>query len=397
MFIYFLFYIFATNPILMKYWFLLIPFITLLACSKPQKAPYLTLKPDLPIEGQAELYFLEDDYTLFDVAQSNEESTKLYFRKDSVPEGIYELRINNKPIAPLIISSTMPFSLSGNFNLELEKLAINNNDETKALWQAQIMTNALSEEIKKIAANLPDSLPETDFLKHKDSLYQEVNRIIDDTRDKLNKLSKKHQKSLLPLLLVKLQAGNHLIFHPENNSDDYYEVSNHLKGRYPDYAPVQKFSFQIDSLMNWNVFNSITKEGRKLPSLTLPNAWGQNHTIDSISDKPTLFIIWNSSEERSKEMSKNLMRWTWPYRKKGLQICMISLDDNKKEWLNTIKKDRLAFLHLSDLKGQQSPVLEQLGLSTIPTFLLVNKDKTIVKRSTELEMLTKSITEIIKN
>ena len=197
-------------------------------------------------------------------------------------------------------------------------------------------------------------------------------------------------------MLVKLQAGNHLIFHPENNSEEYYEVCNHLKERFPDYAPVQKFAFQIDSLMSWNIFNSITKEGRKLPSIAIPNAWGQKIVIDSINNKPTLFVIWKSTDQACRAVSKRLMRWTWPYRNKGLHLCMISLDEDKSDWLAAIKQDRLTVLHLSDLKGLESPVLDQLGLRTIPSFLLVNEDKIIVKRTTELEMLSASITEIIK-
>jgi len=381
----------------MKHCLFILLVVVLSACTKPQKTPYLTLKPDIPISDKIELYYLEDTYTLFDVTTIDEESSNIYFRKDTVPEGIYELRINNKPIAPIIISSALPFSINGNFAAGLEQLSVTNNEETKALWKAKLIANTLTNEIQQVAINIPDSLPENEFNRYRDSLYLEINGLIDNTRNKLNKLNKKHQKSLLPLFLVKLQAGNHRIFHPENNSDEYYELSNHLKNQYPKYAPVQQFAFQIDSLMSWNVFNSITKEGRKLPSISIPNAWGQEFVIDSIDDKPTLFLIWNSTDKASRDITKRFMRWSWPYRNKGVQVCMISLDDNKDDWLTAIKQDRLAVLHLSDLKGKQSQIMDQLGLKTIPTLLLINKEKIIVKRTTELEKLTASIEEIIKN
>jgi len=381
----------------MKHWFIIISVAVFTACSKPQKAPYLTLKPDLPISGQAELYYLSDDYTLFDVASGNEDNSNLCFRKDSVPEGIYELRINQERIAHLIISSSMPFSISGNFIPDLSQLTITNNDETKALWKAKSITQQLDHDIRQLATNLPDSLPEKQYAVYKDSLYQQVSHLIESTRNKIDQLKMKHEKSLLSLLLVKLQAGNHLIFHPENNSEDYYEVCNHLKGRYPNYVPVQKFAFQIDSLMSWNVFNSITKPGRKLPAITIPNAWGKQVLIDSLVTKPTLFILWKSSDTASRTITKKLMRWSWLYRSKGLQVCMISLDDNKNDWLTAIKEDRLSLLHLSDLKGINSPMMDQMGLKSVPTLLLVNTDKIIVERTTELELLTESIREIIKN
>ena len=141
---------------LMKPWSVLLLLVALAACSKPQKIPYLTLNPDLPVTGQAELYFLEKDYSLFDIATADKDNTRLYFRKDSVPEGIYELRINNKAVTPLIISNGLPFSISGNFNANPTQLTITNNEETIALRQAQLMTQALSEEIKNVAANMPD-------------------------------------------------------------------------------------------------------------------------------------------------------------------------------------------------------------------------------------------------
>ncbi len=244
----------------MKYWLIILLLAAQVACKKPQRTPYLTLKPDLPIEGQAELYFLEDTYSLFDIATINEENTDLYFRKNIVPEGIYELRINNRIVASIIINSSLPFFISGDFSLSPDQLHISNNDETKALWQAQQLTRSLSEEIRKITYNLPDSLPKKVFESYKESLYQTIDMLIIQSRAKINKISKKHQKSLLPLMLVKLQAGNHLILHPENNSEDYYEICNHLKSRYPDYIPVQKFAFQIDSLMNKDIFNSNSNE-----------------------------------------------------------------------------------------------------------------------------------------
>lgn len=381
----------------MKNGLLLFISVLIFACSKPLKTPYLTLKPDVPISGQVELYYLNSEYTLFDAAIPNEGNADLCFRKDTIPTGFYELRIDRKAIAKLIISSAMPFSISGSFDLDNPNLVIVGNEETKALWKAQELSSQLNDEILNISEAIPDSILSEKFIPTRDSIYTLINKNISTKAQEIEKLNQKHRNSLLSLLTIQLKAGNHPIFHPDTYIDYYNETNNHLTATYPKYKPVAAFSHTVDSLMNWSLFNSISKEGRKIPSIEIPDAWNQMVKIDELDSIPTLFVIWKSDNIEARNITKQLMRWTWSYRNRGLKLCMISLDDNQEQWLTAIKEDHLACLHLSDLKGNESKVLQQLGLKQEPYLLLIDKHKNIVKRATELDELSFSLQQLMKN
>ncbi|MCT4591258.1 MAG: thioredoxin-like domain-containing protein [Carboxylicivirga sp.] len=371
--------------------------LLLIACSKPIKTPYLTIDPGNQNIGVPELFYLQQDYQFFDRAMQKANENSFVFIKDSVPAGIYQLRIDDTPVSTLLISSSFPAVIKGDLNKYNPQLTITNNKETAALWNCKQLVKKLEDEIGEISSSIPDSVRSEQFLHSRDSIYSLINNKINAKAKDIKRLNNNFRNTLLPLLTIQLKAGNHYIFNPLTEADLIYETSNQLKTLYPDYHPVKALSKQVDSLMNWNLFNSITKEGRTLPDIKIPNAWNQNIAIDSLATQPTLFVLWSSNNAASRETSQQLMRWTRPYRSKGLQICMISFDTNRQEWLDAIKQDRLAVLHLSDLKGDESPVLNQLGLTSIPYLLLVDENKIIVKRTKILEELSSSLNQLMKN
>ncbi|WP_289053508.1 TlpA family protein disulfide reductase [Carboxylicivirga marina] len=381
----------------MKHYLFFLFALLLVACSKPQKTPYLTLKSNGKLLSNAELYILKNNYQLFDKAIIDEESKKLMFIKDSVPEGIYELRINNKPISKLIISGTLPFSISGNFNTAQPNLTINGNETTKALWKCQEASLKLENEINAISAHIPDSVLSSDYIRVRDSIYTSINVAINRKKKEINRVIKNHRNTLLPLLAVQLSAGNHKIYNHEVEADLIYEIRNQLVGQYGSYVPVNQFSASVDSIMNRNLFNALTKEGRILPSVSIPDAWGKNVLLDTLIHQASLLVLWKSDDNHSRIISKQLMRWTRSYRRQGLQVYMISFDNNREGWLEAIKQDRLALLHLSDLKGKESPLFNDFGLTNIPQLLLLDDKRVIVKRTQELEELKPAIQQLIKN
>lgn len=380
----------------MKYTFIVIFTLFVAACSKPQKTPYLTLKPDNQINSVVELYEFSNVMQVFDKAKPEADNKEFVFRKDSVPNGIYELRIGGQKVTTLIISNSFPTSVSGEFMGVASQLTIAGNDETKALWKCERLAKQAEKQIAEVVASLPDSVAEGDFYAVRDSVYGTIQSILEDKAKEIKRINNTHRTSLLPLLTMQLKVGNHYVFNPEDNAELYYEVSNQMQSLYSDYPPVNQFASQVDSLMNRSLFNAITKEGRTLPSIAIPDAWQKEVIIDSLGNKPTLFVLWKSTDEASRSITRQLMRWSWAYRSQGLQLCMIALDEDRQSWLDAIKEDRLAVQHLSDLKGDKSEVLSKLGLTSVPCLLLVDENKIIVKRTRELEELSASLRQLMK-
>lgn len=365
----------------------LISFLALLlwSCSKPQKTPFLTFTSDSNINS-VELFRLNNSYTSAYKA-SFDDNNKWMFRSDTVLTGIFELRINKDQIIPVIISDAMPFSI-----IEKNKeLNINGNIETEALWQANKLVNNLENYIRKEATNFPDSLLSSEFENYRDSVFQLVENKKIECQTNLQSLIDKHSNSLLPLLLVQLKAGNHYIFDFIKNVESYYKIDELLYEKYANYQPVTTFHMRVDSLRRWMTYTSVSNPGRPLPDISVPNAWGDPISLSSFKNKNTLFVFWNSQNSNSRKFTKQLKQYTRAHRIKGLEICMISLDTDVDAWKKAIKEDNLPFWHLTDLKGEKSETYNKLGLSTIPTFLLVDKNGIIIEKSYDLYGLQKTL------
>ncbi|MCU4174080.1 TlpA family protein disulfide reductase [Carboxylicivirga sp. N1Y90] len=359
------------------------------SCSKPQKTPFLTFSSDALSITKVELFQLKNGYTLSDVAAFDEDLQLWAFRSDTVLTGIFELRINDNKKIPLIISDAMPSAIVEN----KKELTIDGNHETQTLWKANQLVNQFEEFINKQASNFPDSLLSTDFEYHRDSVFRLIENSKNDCQSRIQLLIEKHSNSILPLLLVQLKAGNHLLFDYNKDAEIYYRIDELLYQKYANYQPVNNFHMRVDSLRRWMTYTSVSNPGRPLPDISVPNAWGDPIALSSFKDKNTLFVLWNSQNESSRIFTKQLRRWSRPYRLKGLEICMISLDTDKEKWKKAIKEDNLPYWHLSDLKGEKSAVYSDLGLNSLPTFLLVDKDGIIIAKNKDLNSLTNTLNE----
>lgn len=376
----------------MRILFYLLVIGTLLSCSKPKRTPYLTFTPESLSIQKVELYRLDQTYQLFDLAEKEVETDYWAFRSDSVPVGIYQLRIDDKLTIPLLLEGTMPVSIDYHDG----RLRITGNTTTANLWQAQQWVDELDQTIKTLGQSFPDSLESNAFLNHKDSVFSLVKTHKAETRKSIIQMINHNKNNLLPLLLVQLKAGNHHIFDYTSDANMYFTVDEYLQSYNAHYEPVIEFNQKADSLRSWVYYTSVTLPGKTLPDLNVPNAWGDPIPLSRFRGKNTLYIVWNSDSKESRKITGQLMKWTRVYRYKGLDLCLISTDTNKEKWQQAISEDQLPVWHLCDLKGKNSPVLAGLGITKVPTLILVNKDGIIMERSSDQANITKALNQLIQ-
>ena len=63
---------------------------------------------------------------------------------------------------------------------------------------------------------------------------------------------------------------------------------------------------------------------------------------------------------------------------KGLEIVSISLDKVRKKWVDAIRKDKLPWVHLSDLTGFQTELCQYYGIEAIPVSFFVDAEGKII-------------------
>jgi len=379
----------------MKNYFFLIGLIVLLGCTqKRQIPPYLLVELDKPDVSSIHLQYLTSHFEAFDTAVVTKNGL-WEFTTDSVPAGFYQLVVDGQPRLRLVLSDGAPARIA--IKGTNSPVRIVGSAEAKALQEIEIQVAQLSTEIRTVTAAFSDSLPTDRFYHVKDSLLDQITHLKANCRTKLEDLYRSHSQSLVQLAILYQQAGNHSLFDPLQDASFYYSTDSVLMQRYPDYQPVVDFHQRVDSLRQLKRMVDRTSAGNKMPVFELPNAWGEKISYAGYQDRNTLIVTWSSTSEACRQATRDLWHLTRTLRQHGLAIVMISLDTDASAWKKAIRDDRLPFVHLADLEGMASPIVNQLGITHQPLFWVVDSAGIIQKRTTEVTEALNALSLIMKN
>ena len=85
------------------------------------------------------------------------------------------------------------------------------------------------------------------------------------------------------------------------------------------------------------------------------------------------------------------------FKDKGFTVFGVSLDREKKNWLNAIKTDQLTWSHVSDLKYWSSEAAVLYGITAIPRNFLLDPQGKIIARDLRGPALIEKLNEILRN
>jgi peroxiredoxin len=123
------------------------------------------------------------------------------------------------------------------------------------------------------------------------------------------------------------------------------------------------------------------------PTFTLPNEHGDSIKLSEFIGKIVLLDFWASWCRPCRIENPKLVSLHDKYSTKGFEIISISLDGTsrqknpKKDWIEAIQKDKLDWVHLSELNGWQTFVRELYNFNSIPYTVLIDEDGRIIGKN----------------
>jgi peroxiredoxin len=118
--------------------------------------------------------------------------------------------------------------------------------------------------------------------------------------------------------------------------------------------------------------------------------------LHSFRGKYVLLDFWASWCGPCRKEHPNLSKAYSQFKAKNFEIVSVSLDNDRRAWLNAIKKDKLIWSNISDLKGQQNAVALKYGVQTIPSNFLIDTDGLIIAKNLTGEELLEKLAGVLK-
>jgi peroxiredoxin len=227
--------------------------------------------------------------------------------------------------------------------------------------------NALNPKMMPYITNMQAASTEKNTVK-KDSLNNAAATQSKDIIATFNTLSKANSASPVTTLML-LQFSN-----------IFPEIKENLASIYGELAPSAKqgpFAEFIDKTIASSAFGQI---GTALPDFTQNDVNGKPFTLSSLRGKYVLVDFWASWCGPCRAENPNVVKAYNKFKSKGFTVLGVSLDQDKAKWLEAIKKDALAWNHVSDLKYWNNAVATQFGIQSIPASFLIDPTGKIIAR-----------------
>lgn len=136
--------------------------------------------------------------------------------------------------------------------------------------------------------------------------------------------------------------------------------------------------------------------GQLAPDFTLPDPDGNQKSFSDYDDQLVLIQFWASWCSFCRAENPELVELYADNMDKGFEIVGVSLDTDKSGWVAAIAADDIEFDQLSDLKGFDSPVADDYGVSSIPRLVLTDQDGKILLITNKASEVTAMVNERLK-
>lgn len=159
-----------------------------------------------------------------------------------------------------------------------------------------------------------------------------------------------------------------------------------------DVKPIA-FSARIDKLAAIQK----TSLGALMPAIAAKDTLGKMVSLSSIKTKYVLVFFWSSECEHCEEAMPKVIGMYDLYKNKNFQIYSISMDTKEDSWKAAIRKNKMKFTTVSDLKGPGGPLSKQFNIIFTPQFFILDQNRKIISKPPNIDVLLKQINELMKN
>ena len=200
--------------------------------------------------------------------------------------------------------------------------------------------------------------------------------------DYLKKLAWEMEGSIVPIMITELFQDKTAEFRFLDS------LAKKLQKEIPNSTYVTAFSDNLE------YFRPAVAIGDIAPEISLPNPDGEVVSLSSLRGKYVLLDFWAAWCGPCRRENPNVVAMYNKYHDKGFEVFSVSLDRTKDAWVKAIKKDKLDWTHVSDLKYFQSSAAIRYKVNSIPFALLLDPEGRVIGKNLRGKFLQAKLGDI---
>jgi peroxiredoxin len=139
-----------------------------------------------------------------------------------------------------------------------------------------------------------------------------------------------------------------------------------------------------------------TALGKIAPDFTQADTSGRPVSLKKFRGTYLLIDFWASWCEPCRAENPNLKNAFEKLKSRGLMVLGVSLDMDKKSWIQAIRQDKLNWAHVSDLNFWENAAVKLYGIQSVPANVLIDPTGRIIAKDLRGPGLEAQLSALIK-
>lgn len=181
-------------------------------------------------------------------------------------------------------------------------------------------------------------------------------------------------------------------YYVQDSLPDYKHIDQLIKGL---SGVIKDTPYMID-LQNKLSEKTDLADNRYISNISCTDKNGKTINWSSVKNKYVLLDFWASWNKESVIAQDSLVPVQKALKKEKFAIISLSLDLDRKEWLEASKRDTAQWKQVCDFKGWDNSIVKQQGITKLPANMLIGPDKRVIVQDIRGKELIEKVKQLIE-
>ncbi len=185
-------------------------------------------------------------------------------------------------------------------------------------------------------------------------------------------LNNSHSLTSIPVLYQQVDEG-FPVFGNRTDAIHFRSVADSLKTVYPESKYVKALEKEAAKRMNVMEMSARIEGAEEIGyiDIELPDINGQKVKLSDVAKKLTLIYFWAATDDQKMFNIDYLGPLYEKYHDKGLEIFAVSFDVDKTDWASVVRAQKMPWINVCDVRGNQSPLIGYYAINGLPSFSFI--------------------------